>query len=82
MSLSEDYMVTFQRFCTVMNDKVVDQIVSMKLQLSNQTMLDFLITTARNDYQLLGLSFLIERLATGDQALVNDCPNIESFRNG
>ena len=44
-------------------------------------MFNSLISLTKNDNQLLGLSFLIERLTTGD-VLISDCPNIESFRNG
>ena len=81
MSLSEDRTVTLKRFYSILNDEIVNQIVSSSSQLSNQIILDLLITGTKNDYQLLGLSFLIERLAT-DDVLMFDCPNIHSFRNG
>ena len=65
-----------------MRDGFVDQIVSStNSQWSNRKVLNGLISVTANDNQLLGLSFLIEELATGD-LLVSDCPNIESFRNG
>ena len=65
-----------------MRDEFVDQIVSStNSQWSNKKVLNGLISVTENDNQLLGLSFLIERLATGN-VLVSDCPTIESFRNG
>ena len=79
-------MITLQRSYDIkmfrMHDEVVDQIVSStNSQWSNRIVLNGLISVTENDNQLLGLSFLIETLATGD-LLVYDCPNIESFRNG
>ena len=65
-----------------MHDEFVDQIVSStNSQWSNKIIFNSLISITKNDNQLLGLSFLIERLTTGD-VLISDCPNIESFRNG
>ena len=65
-----------------MRDEFVDQIVSSTdSQWSNKIIFNSLISITKNDNQLLGLSFLIERLTTGD-VLISDCPNIESFRNG
>ena len=64
------------------HEDVVDQIVSSTdSQWSNKIIYNQLISFTKSDNQLLGLSFLIERLATGG-VLVSDCPNIESFRNG
>ena len=86
MSLPEDHMIILQRFYDIkmfkIRDEVVDQIVSSTdSQWSNKKILNLLISITKNDNQLLGLSFLIERLATGG-VLISDCPNIESFRNG
>ena len=84
MSLPEDHMITLQRFYEMfkIRDEVVDQIVSsINSQWSNKKIFNLLISFTKNDNQLLGLSFLIERLTTGD-LLISDCPNIESFRNG
>ena len=86
MSLPEDHMITLQRCYDIkmfgMYDEVVDQIVSSThSQWSNKIILNGLISVTENDNQLLGLSFLIETLATGD-LLISDCPTIESFRNG
>ena len=79
-------MITLGRFYEIdmfkMSDEVVDQIVSCtNSQWSNRKVVNGLISATANDNQLLGLSFLIERLATGG-VLVSNCPNIESFRNG
>ena len=86
MSLPENHMITLQQFCDIgiytVPDNFVDLIVSStNSQWSNKKMLNELISVTKNDYQLLGLGFLIERLATGD-LLISDCPKIESFRNG
>ena len=86
MSLPENHLITLERFCDInlygMYDEVVDQIVSStNSQWSNKKILDILISLIDNDNQLLGLSFLIERLANGD-VLISSCPNIELFRNG
>ena len=77
-------MIILQRFYEMfkIRDEVVDQIVSsINSQWSNKIILNSLISITENDNQLLGLSFLIERLTTGG-VLISDCPNIESFRNG
>ena len=59
-----------------------DQIIlSAKPYWSNKEIFNALISLTANDYQLLGLSFLIERLSTGD-LLISDCPKIQSYRNG
>ena len=86
MNLPEDHMIILQRFYAInmfgIRDEVVDQIVSStNSQWSNKKMFNSLISITKNDNQLLGLSFLIERLTTGG-VLISDCPNIESFRNG
>ena len=76
-------MIILQRFYDIgIRDEVVNLIFSStNSQWSNRIVLNGLISITKNDNQLLGLSFLIERLTTGD-LLVSDCPNIESFRNG
>ena len=84
MSLPEDHMITLQRCIETfrMRDEVVNQIISStNSQCSNRKVLNRLISGTKNDNQLLGLSILIERLATGD-ILISDCPTIDSFRNG
>ena len=85
MSLPENHMITLERFYDIfinLRDEVVNQIVSSTdSQWSNKIMFNSLISLTKNDNQLLGLSFLIERITTGD-VLISDCPNIESFRNG
>ena len=86
ISLPEDHMITLQRFYEIniyeIPDEVVDQIISStNSQWSNRKILDGLISATKNDNQLLGLSFLIERLVTGG-VLISDCPSLESFRNG
>ena len=86
MSLPENHLITLERFCDInlygMYDEVVDQIVSStNSQWSNKKILDILISLIENDNQLLGLSFLIERLTNSD-VLISSCPNIELFRNG
>ena len=88
MSLPEDYEITLKRFiafdvCTV-DDEILIQIIesSANFQLFNMNIVNILISFTENDKQLLGLSFLIERLATGG-VLTSDCPpEIESFRSG
>ena len=79
-------MITLGRFYDIgifkLHDEFVNQVVSSTdSQWSNKKIFNVLISVIENDNQLLGLSFLIERLATGD-LLMCDCPNIESFRNG
>ena len=78
-------MTTLQRFYDIdmykMSDDVVNKVVSSDSLWSNKRIFNGLISSTKNDNQLLGLSFLVERLATGD-LLICDCPNIESFRNG
>ena len=86
MSLPEDHLITLQRFCDIgiyeLRDEAVNLIVSSTdSQWSNNIMFNSLISITKNDNQLLGLSFLIERLVTGE-ALISDSPKIESFRNG
>ena len=86
MSLPEDHMTTLGRFYDIciykLHDGVVNQLVSSTdSQWPNKMMLNLLISVTKSDNQLLGLSFLIERLATGG-ILISDCLNIESFRNG
>ena len=86
MSLPEDHMITLQRFYDFdiyeLRDEVVNQIISSTdSQWSNKEMFNLLVSITANDNQLLGLSFLIERLVTGG-VLISDCPSIESFRNG
>ena len=86
MSLPEDHMITLQRFYDIgiykLRDEVVNQIISSTdSQWSNKKLFNSLVSITANDNQLLGLSFSIERLATGG-VLISDCPNIESFRNG
>ena len=86
MSLPEDHMITLRRMYDINiyepRDEVVNQMVSSTdSQWSNKNILNSFISVTQNDNQLLGLSFLIEILATGD-VLICDCPNIESFRNG
>ena len=84
--LPEDHMITLGRFCDIkmygIYDDVVDQIISSaNSQWANMQIFNILISLIKNDFQLLGLSFLIERLTTGG-LLISECPNIESFRNG
>ena len=79
-------MITLGRFYDIkiyeLRDEFVNQVVSSTdSQWSNKKIFNVLISVIENDNQLLGLSFLIERLATG-HLLICDCPNIESFRNG
>ena len=79
-------MITLGRFYDVKmygiyDDAVVQIISSTNSQWSNMQIFNILISLIENDCQLLGLSFLIERLATGG-LLISECPNIESFRNG
>ena len=87
MSLPEDHMITLGWLYDIIDvDKICSEFVesiisSTNSYRANKNILNLLIPTTENDYQLLGLSFLIERLATGD-VLMSDCPNIESFRNG
>ena len=85
MGLPEDHMITVERFFDmyeICDDGVVDKLVSStNSEWSNRMILNKLISQVQNDYQLLGFSFLIERLATG-AILVSDCPNIASFRIG
>ena len=82
MSLPEDHMITLRRLSDIykMHNVKSDNIFA-NCDLSNQEILNKLISDTKNDIQLLGLSFLIERLAFGD-VLISDCPHIESFRNG
>ena len=77
-------MITLERWLNmyeICDDDAFEIALSENSQLSNKTIVNRLIAETKNDYQLLGLSFLIERLATGD-LLISDNPNIESFRNG
>jgi len=85
MTLPEDHMITVGQFCDFdmykIHDEVFDQIVSStNSHWSNELILNVIISATDNDYQLLKLSFFIERLATGD--VLSDCHNIEAFRNG
>ena len=84
-SLPEDHMITLERFYDIkiieFTDQAVAQIVSStNSQLANKKIFDLIISVITNDYQLLGLSFLMERLANG--VVMSDSPYIESFRNG
>ena len=86
MNLPEDHLITLQRLSDnnifELKDTFVDQIISSEnSQWPNQIMFNLLISSTENDNQLLGLSYLIERLATGG-LLISDCPIIESFRKG
>ena len=87
MSLPEDHMITLGRLYDIIDmhkicSEFVESIVlSTNSYQANKSILNLLISATENDNQLLGLSFLAERLATGD-VLISDCPNIESFRNG
>ena len=86
MSLPEDHTITLGRIYDIgifkLHDEFVNQVVSSTdSQWSNKKIVNLLISLSKNDNRLLGLSFLIEKLATGD-ILICDCPNIESFRNG
>ena len=86
MSLPEDHMITLKRFYDInmykIQDEFVDQTISStNPQWENKKIFNALISLTDNDHQLLGLSFLIERLATGDVS-ITDRPNIESFRKG
>ena len=86
MSLPEDHMITLERLHKMemytISDNVIDQIMSStNSQWSNKKLLNLIISITKNDYQLLGLSFILERLEAGD-VLMTDCPHIESFRNG
>ena len=79
MSLPEDHLITLQRLSDSifkLKDTFVDQIISSEnSQWPNQIMFNLLISSTKNDNQLLGLSYLIERLATGG-LLISDCPII------
>ena len=86
MSLPEDHIITLGRFYEfkmyALSDDIIDQITSStNSQWSNKKLLNLMISITKNDYQLLGLSFLIQGLAIGDIS-VTDCPHIELFRNG
>ena len=86
MSLPEDHVITLGRFYEIkmyeLSDDIIDQIKSStNSQWSNKKLLNLIISITKNDYQLLGLSFFIQRLATED-ILVTNCPHIELFRNG
>ena len=65
----------------ICDDDAIKIVLSKNAQWSNKTIVNRLIAETKNDYQLLGISILIERLATGD-LLISVNPNIESFRNG
>ena len=85
INLPEDHMITLQRFYDIgiyeLRDEAITQIISSTdSQWSNRKIFNILISATENDNQLLGLSFLIERLVTG--GVISDCPNIESFKNG
>ena len=79
-----DHVITLERLHDINMYEIqyFDQIISsVKPCWSNKEIFNALISLTANDYQLLGLSFLIERLSTGD-ILISDCPNIQSYRNG
>ena len=83
-SLPGDHMITLARWLNmykICDDDAIKIVLSKNAQWSNKTIVNRLITETKNDYQLLGLNILIERLATGD-LLISVNPNIESFRNG
>ena len=86
MSLPANHTTTLERLLSILvcplSDEALTQIVSStNSEWANMMILNYLISLTANDNQLLGLSFLIERFATGDVFLLN-CPDIESFRNG
>ena len=86
LSLQANHTATLERFLDAMvfqlSDDTLAQIVSStNSKWANTVIFNLVISTIKNDYQLLALSFLMEILATGE-ALVLNCPNIESFRNG
>ena len=79
-------MTTLGRFYDInmfkLSDEATGEILSStNSEWANKIIFDLMIVITKNDSQLLGLSYLIERLATGG-VLISDCPNIESFRNG
>lgn len=82
MILPEDHMLTLGQLYDILNIEVSDEIISSTdSQSSNKKIINLLISRIGNDNQLLALSCIIERLATGD-VLISECPKIESFRNG
>ena len=86
MSLPKDHMTTLGRFYEInmfnLSDEATAQILSStNSKWANKMIFDLMIVITKNDSQLLGLSFLMERLATGG-VLISDCPNVESFRYG
>ena len=79
-----DHVITLERLHDMNMYEIqdFDQILSSaEPHWLNKEIFNGLISLTANDYQLLELSFLIERLSSGD-ILISDCPNIESFRNG
>ena len=91
MSLPENHMITLKRLLDIGKYKIPDEFVdqmrsSTNSRSSNKEILDRLICNTANDYQLLGLSFAIERLAIGEDKYplyeASDYPNIKLFRKG
>ena len=91
VTLPENHLITLERLLDIGKYKIPDEfVIQMKSSTnswtSNKEILDRLIFNTANDYQLLGLSFVIERLAIGDDAYplyeTSDYPHIEPFRKG
>ena len=86
-SLPHDYMIMMQQLFKLSTSDRDDRIVPMadliitcsNLQESmlSKTILDLLIIYAKNDYRLLGFSYLLENFIQDSKSSV-----IESFRNG
>ena len=85
-SLPHDYMIMMQQLFKLSNsddDRIAPManliIICSNSQesLSSKTILDLLIIYAKNDYRLLGFSYLLENFIQDSKSSV-----IESFRNG
>jgi len=85
ISLPENYLVTLQWLSK--SEDIIDasnmtHLVDLAISCPNATMsnkiiLDLLIFTAKNDFQLLGFSYLLEKIMQDSKLVV-----IQSFRNG
>ena len=85
MSLPEDYIITLQKLYKpgkiIDVNKItgfIDLVISCpNAPLSNKMILDILIFTAKSDTQLLGFSYLLEKLVQDSKVAV-----VKLFRNG
>ena len=85
MSLPKNYMDTLEKFYkpggAIDTSKIIglsDLITACpNSTVSNQMLIDIFIFTAKNDTQLLGFSYLLEKLVKDSKISV-----IKSFRNG